>query len=276
MSATIGVMTAPASPHGDDTLGEGPVVARRAASGERLELLRRLWGYGVSGVLILAIVPYPLMAVFGGDHQMHRVHDTVGAVHYLLWWGAPVLWWSHRRRDPDLWIVAFVCAGAIAGSAIASGDLVGSGSWAPLLTVLPLLPGREQWRGWRIDVGLLAVAAVLVAMAARLAPDLVHVQDVAASDPHGARYHYGGMAAAYLSAGLVAIVAVVRPGRAVRWLLGVGCLAIGGFCLLWPAGDSSLPAAEAWVYLSCGAVVLVSAAYDASRARSASRLLAAS
>lgn len=236
---------------------------------DRAELLRRVWGYGVAGVLILAIVPYPLMAVFGGDDQMHRVHDTVGAVHYLVWWGVPMLWWTHRRRDAGLWFVGLASAIAIAASAVASGDLVGSGSWAPLLTMIPLVPSRSEWKPERVDLGLVPVTLVLAAMAWRLGPDLVRVQDVAASDPHGVRYHYGGMAAAYIAAALVAVVAVLRPSRSVRGLLSGGCLAIGVFCLLWPTADSSLPSAEAWVYLSCGMVVLVGVAYDAARARSA-------
>ena len=237
--------------------------------------LRRVWGYGISGVLIAVILPYPLMAIVGGDDQVHRVHDTAGAVQYLLWWGVPIAVWTHRRLDSGTWLLALASALAIAGAAVPTGDLVTAGSWAPLATMLVLVPGREEWSRWWFDAGLVPVTLVLAAMAWRLVPGLVDTQDVAAADVHGARYHYGGMAAAYAAAAAGSVVALVSPSRLVRWLLAAGCVVIGVSCLVWPTSVSALPTAEAWVYLSCGAVVFVGAAYDAARARSASRLLAA-
>jgi len=234
--------------------------------------LRRLWGYGISGVLMAAIIPYPLMALFGGDDQVHRVHDTAGAVQYLAWWGVPIAVWAHRRADSAQWLLALASALAIAGAAIPSGDLIGAGSWAPLATMLVLAPRWREMPRWTFDLGLLPIVVVLCAMAWRLAPGLVDTQGVAAADVHGARYHYGGMAAAYVAAAGVGIVTLVVTSRFARWLLGVGCAIIGLSCLAWPDSVSSLPTAEAWVYASCGAVVLAGAAYDALRARAASRL----
>lgn len=241
-----------------------------------ISTLRRVWGYGISAVLMAVIIPYPLMAMFGGDDQVHRVHDTAGAVQYLLWWGVPIAVWAHRRADPGLWILAFMSALAIAGTAVPSADLIAAGSWAPLATMLVIAPGWREMPRWTIDAGLLPVTLVLCGMAWRLAPGLVETQDIAATDVHGARYHYGGMAAAYAAAAGAALAALVVPGRLIRWLLGSGCIVIGLSCLVWPSSVSSLPDAEALVYVSCGTVVLVGVAYDAIRARSASRLLAAS
>lgn len=227
-----------------------------------MAVLRKVWGLGVAGVLIVAVAPYPVRGVLGGDGEaMHRIHDTVGAIHYLLWWAVPVLVWTMRRADPPAgvvaaWWMALASAVAMVVTSIPSGDLFSSASWLPLVTLVPLLPARGWWRPRRPDPVLLIAGAVLAAWAWRLAPDLVRAQDVAGGDPHGARFHYGGMAAVYVAAALCTFAAAVGPRhRPTVLLAGAGTVLIGAAGLVWPVYDSALMTAEAWRYVVAGAVI---------------------
>jgi hypothetical protein len=143
-------------------------------------------------------------------------------------------------------------------TSLPSGDLFSSASWLPLVTLLPLVPSTGWWRPCRPDPLLAGAAVLLGVLAWRLAPDLVHVQDVAGSDPHGARFHYGGMAAVYVASACGAAVAAVFPrDRAVLLLLGAGTTFIGAASWWWPQYDSALRGPERWWYVGVGAVIVV-------------------
>lgn len=233
-------------------------------------MVRRLWGLGIGVVVILAVAPYPVRAFFDDREVLHRVHDTVGSVHYLLLWAVPVLVWTVRRAHLAAWNLAVASALAMVVTSLPSGDLFSSLSVLPLVTLVPLWPDRGWWdsarhgcltvrRRWP-DPLLGAVTVVLAVLAVRLAPDLVHVQDVAGTDPHGARFHYGGMAAVYTALALcAAVVAFDRSSRALVALVGVSAAVVGFLCLLWPNYDSSLPATESWLYVACGTAVVLRA-----------------
>lgn len=236
--------------------GAGLTVAGRTVT---WPMLQRLWGVGIAAVLVVAVVPYPVLGVVADDEVIHRIHNTVGAVHYLLLWAPAVVVWTWRRRDRAAWNVAVASAVAMCVTSAPSGDLVASMSILPLVTLAPLRPDRAciVFRRPRLDLLLLGPTAVLSVLALRLAPDLVRVQDVAGGDLHGVRFHYGGMAAVYVALALCTLVVAVgtwSPAMA-RWI-GVSSVLVGVLCLIWPRYDSALPTAESWWYVGCGAAVL--------------------
>jgi len=225
--------------------------------------LQTWWGYGIAAVLVVAVAPYPVLGVVADDEIIHRIHNTVGAVHYLLLWAPAVVVWTRLRRDRGAWNVAVASAVAMCITSAPSGDLVSSLSILPLLTLAPLRPDGTctVLRRPRFDPVLLSVGSVLGVLAVRLAPDLVRVQDVAGFDVHGVRFHYGGMAAVYVALALCALsLALGAWSRTMAIWVGVSSLLVGVLCLLWPEYDSALPAAESWWYVGCGVVILVVAA----------------
>lgn len=233
-------------------------------------MLRRIWGLGIAGVVILAVTPYPVRAFIDDGEVLHRVHDTVGAVHYLLLWAVPVLVWTVQRAHLAAWNLAVASAFAMVVTSVPSGDLLSSLSILPLITLVPLWPERGWWgsvrrgcftvrRRWP-DPLLGFVTVVLAVLAWRLAPDLVRLQDVSGADPHGARFHYGGMAAVYVAlAACTAVIAFDRSSRSMVVLVGLSSALVGLLCLVWPNYDSSLPETESWIFVACGAAIAVRA-----------------
>jgi hypothetical protein len=226
-------------------------------------VLRKLWGYGCAAVLVLAVAPYPVMGVLADGELIHRIHDTVGAVHYLLLWAPAVVIWSRDRTDVAAWNVALVAALAMVVTSIPSGDLIGSMSWAPLITLVPLWPSTSPavrwWRPERFDIAVAVTAAVLAVPAVRFIPDLIHAQTVSGSDVHGARFHYGGMAGLYVAVAACAlVVAVSRRSTAIAGVVGVSALLVGVMNLQWPEYDSAIDDRSAWAFVVCGVVIIAS------------------
>ena len=234
-------------------------------------LLRRLWGYGIAGVMIVAVGPYPVRGLVEDDEIVHRVHNTVGSVHYLVLWAAPVLLWAHRRRDASMWRLALVTSITMFVVSVAARDLDGSLSWMPLATLLVLWPYDAAERGWWVPARRPSVAAVLAAgllwwVAIETAWPLVAVQRISATDVHGARFHYSGMAAATTSlAACATVLALYGSRRAGAAIVASAAVLIGTSYLLWPEYDSGISAGWAWLYIA-GAALVAPLAFGAWRA----------
>jgi hypothetical protein len=94
-----------------------------------------------------------------------------------------------------------------------SGDLGGSLSWMPLVTLLVLWPIESNHARWwmperRPSIVALLAAALLWWVAVVQSWPLIAVQRAAGGDVHGARYHYSGMAAATTSLAVAATLLV--------------------------------------------------------------------
>jgi len=175
--------------------------------------LRALWGLGIAAVLFVAVVPYPVRGVVDDDELIHRIHNTVGSVHYLVLWSIPVLLWTARRSDPSMWRISLGTSVAMFVVSLQSGDLGGSLSWMPLVTLLVLWPIESNHARWwmparRPSIVALLAAALLWWVAVVQSWPLIAVQRAAGGDVHGARYHYSGMAAAATSLAVAATLLV--------------------------------------------------------------------
>ena len=220
--------------------------------------LRRLWGYGIAGVLIVAVAPYPVMGVLAHGERIHRIHDTAGAIHYLLLWVPAVIAFTTNRRNITAWNIAVASALAMVATSLPSGDVISSLSWLPLVTLIPLWPDRGTWRFTRPDWMLIAATVPLIIAAAHLVPDLITLQHDSGTDVHGARFHYEGMAALYVALALCTLALALSPrSRMMAMFVGGSAVLTGLFHLLWPEYDSAIPTAYATLYLLCGLVVAV-------------------
>jgi hypothetical protein len=220
---------------------------------------QRVWGTGIGVVMLLAVGPYPITAFFVDDEIPHRIHNIVGALQYLPLWAVPVLMLTWGRDATAAWRVALVSSCAMFAVGAASGDLVPSLSWMPLVTLLPLRR-RGSWGEVRIPAPADAISALLIAfVAARHVPDLVELQRLDMPDSHSTRFHFSGMAAAYLAlCGAVVVNGLFSAGRPLR-LLSVGSvLVVGAASLVWTNYESALPARDAWL-LVIAAVLTVAA-----------------
>ena len=144
--------------------------------GSPVNSLKTLWGLGISLVLTVAVIPYPVMALFAGSEDSHRLHDTVGALQYLPLWALPVLLFTLGRDRAGAWRLALTTSLVMAGVGVWAGDLVPSLSWMPLTTLLVLWPRDVRWNPRRPSVPALAGAALAVWVAATVAPNLVRLQ----------------------------------------------------------------------------------------------------
>lgn len=205
--------------------------------------------------MLLAVGPYPIAAFFVDDEIPHRIHNVVGSVQYLLLWAVPVLFVAWERDADAAWRLAVTSSCVMFAVGLWSGDLIPSLSWMPLLTALPLWR-KGVWRSIRRPALLAVAAACLSAFVTmRTAPHLVELQRLDMGDSHSARFHFSGMAAAYIAitAGLTAS-ALYRSGRFLRAVVAAAALTAGLASLVWDKYESALPASDAWLMVVASAV----------------------
>jgi hypothetical protein len=233
----------------------GLVVARLAEQldGRDAALLRRLWGTGIGAVMVLAVAPYPITAFFVDDEIPHRIHNVVGALHYLPLWAVPVLMFTWGSHQTAAWRVALVTSCTMFLVGIASGDLIPSLSWLPLITLIPLWR-TGAWRSPRRPslLATLAAACALV-VTVRHAPALIDLQRLDLNDSHSLRFHFSGMAAAYIAVtGALATVALYPVTRTLAAVIAVSTGVAGAGSLLWTNYESALPTNDALLMVAAG------------------------
>lgn len=224
--------------------------------GSPVDSLKTLWGLGISLVLTVAVIPYPVMALFAGSEDSHRLHDTVGALQYLPLWALPVLLFTLGHDRAGAWRLALATSLVMAGVGVWAGDLVPSLSWMPLTTLLVLWPRDVRWNPRRPSVPALAGAALAVWVAATVAPNLVRLQRMHMPDPHTARFHFSGTAAAYLAlAAASALVALWPVGTELRVTVAASLITAGVANLVWPLQESSVDTSVALTLLAAAALL---------------------
>ena len=227
--------------------------------------LRRVWGLGIAGVMILAVSPYPVLGLISDDEIPHRIHNTVGALQYLPLWAIPVLVFTVGRDRLAAWRLALASSLAIAATGVWSGDLVPSLSWMPLATLVVLWPGVHSWRPRRMTIDMLTpavTAGVALWVAVTESPHLVELQRLNMGDSHSVRFHFSGMAAAYIALALSTAVVLLYPvGPALRAVVA-GSVATAGLCsLAWSNYESALSHDKAlWLALAGGILAVEVAA----------------
>ena len=229
-------------------------VLRRDAS--TADTLRTLWGLGISTVLTVAVIPYPLMALYATAEDSHRLHDTVGALQYLPMWALPVMLFTLGVDREGAWRLALATSLVIAGVGVWAGDLLPAASWMPLATLLVLWPREVRWAVHRRSVVGAAGAGLALWVAITVVPDLVRLQRMDMPEPHSARFHFSGTAAAYVALTVAAlVVALWRTSTVVHVTVAVS-LALGGVAnLVWPQQVSAIDPPLAWALLGAGVLV---------------------
>ena len=221
-----------------------------------LDRLRLIWGLGIGFVMTIAVGPYPIMGLVDDGEIPHRIHNTVGAIQYLPLWALPVILFTLRKDRESAWRIALTSSVVMALVGVWSGDLVASLSWMPLITLIPLWPRLLSWRPNGVS-GLALVAAVLCTYVALTeAPELVDLQRLEMGDSHSLRFHFSGMAAAYLALTAAALVtALYRVGVVLRVVVATSAVVAGACSLLWPDYESALVSQKAWTLVLAGVLV---------------------
>ena len=220
------------------------------------ERLRFVWGLGIGLVMLVAVGPYPVLGLVADDEIPHRIHNTVGALQYLPLWVVPVLMFVFGRDRANAWRIALMSSVAMAAVGVWSGDLVESLSWMPLITLLVLWPRDVSWRPNGMSVAALAGFALVAWVTAVSAPDLVNLQRLQMGDTHSTRFHFSGMAAAYLSLSLTSLIVAFFNVRSVlRMVVGASSIAAGICSLLWPDYESALARGHSWMLVVAGVFV---------------------
>ncbi|MFM8312544.1 MAG: hypothetical protein ACKOAZ_11675 [Ilumatobacteraceae bacterium] len=229
-------------------------------------VLRRIWGTGIGVVMTVSVSPYPIGAFILAGEEPHRIHNVVGALQYLPLWALPVLLLTWGRDEDAAWRLALMSSLAMAAVGLLSGDLLPSLSWLPLLTLIPMRR-MGAWRGVRRPHALSLAAVPLAAyVAVRHAPTLIDYQRLGLADSHSVRFHFSGMAAAYIAVtGALALAALYPSGRVVRWAIVASALVAGVMSLAWPFNESALPRSSAAAITAAAACAGIAAVLDSRR-----------
>ena len=217
-----------------------------------------VWGLGIGSVMLIAVGPYPVMGLVVDDEIPHRIHNIVGAVQYLPLWAVPVLLFTFGRDRAPAWRVALASSVVMAAVGVWSGDLIESLSWMPLVTLLPLWPRDVAWRpdGW--SAGPFSAFLLVGWVAIANTPDAVNLQRLDLADSHSARFHFSGMAAAYLALlAAVGLLTLFRSGFMLRAIVAVSALVSGACSLVWSDYTSALGGRDAWLLVAASPLVLV-------------------
>ena len=224
--------------------------------------LRRVWGLGIGSVMTLAVIPYPVLGLFAADELSHRTHNVVGAIQYLPLWALPVLAFTFGRDRATMWRLALGSAVVMAAVGVWSGDLVPSLSWMPLTTLLVLWPRDVSWRIRRPSAGLGVAAGSLAALFAVVvavgnAPDLVGFQRLGMTDSHSVRFHFSGMAAAYMSLAVAAVLLALYPAGVLARSTVAASAFVAGLCgIVWRFDESAVGRMDAVLLLAAAALLV--------------------
>lgn len=223
--------------------------------------LRRLWGLGIGSVMALAVGPYPVLGLFAVDEVPHRTHNVVGAIQYLPLWALPVLAFTFGRDRATMWRLAMGSSLVMAAVGLWSGDLVPSLSWMPLTTLLVLWPRDVSWRperpsGTMDALTRLAAAVLTIVVAAGNAPYFVDLQRMDMTDSHSVRFHFSGMAAAYVSLAAASVLVALYPAGVLARCAVAGSAAVAGISgMVWRYDESAVGRGDA-LLLIAAAVML--------------------
>ncbi len=218
---------------------------------------RLVWCCGISLVLFVAVIPYPIHGLIGGSDLIHRIHDTVGSIQYLPLWAVPVFAHGFVRKSEYLYIAA-LAAIAVFVTGVWSSTLIASASWMQLATLLPLLE-RRALEPVRFSWHMIPAAIVAWWCTFAFSSDLI-AQHINADiqNTHALRFHYSGMAAAYLAMALCASFALLwRVGRLSTALIAGSLISTGLLCLAFSNYESALSANWSQTFLATGIVALV-------------------
>lgn len=217
---------------------------------------RLVWCCGVSVVLFIAVIPYPIHGLIGGSDLLHRIHDTVGSIQYVPLWAVPVFVFAVKRKSEFL-DVALLAAIAVFATGVWSHTLVASASWMQLATMLPLVTVMKKPR-FNFSIAMFPAAIVGWATTFLFSSDLNSSQVLA--DPqnsHALRFHYSGMAAAYVAMALCATLATVsKRDRLSAGLIAGSFIATGLLNLSYANYESALTTGWGYAFLASGTVAL--------------------
>lgn len=217
---------------------------------------RVVWSLGISVVLFIAVIPYPIHGLIGGSDLIHRIHDTVGSMQYVPLWAVPVFAFAVKRKSEYL-DGALLAAVAVFVTGVWSHTLIASASRMQFATMLPMVSVMTKPRV-RFSVAMLPAAIVGWATTIVFASGLNSSQVLA--DPqnsHALRFHYSGMAAAYVAMALCATLATVsRRDRLTVALIAGSFIATGLLNLSYANYESALTTGWGYAFLASGIVAL--------------------
>lgn len=217
---------------------------------------RVVWSLGISIVLFIAVIPYPIHGLIGGSDLIHRIHDTVGSIQYVPLWAVPVFAFAIKRKAEYL-NIALLAAIAVFFTGVWSHTLFASASWMQLATMLPLASVMKKPR-FHFSIAMIPAAFVGCATTIVFSAGLNSSQVLA--DPqnsHALRFHYSGMAAAYVAMALCATLASAskRDRLSVAMIAG-SFVATGLLNLSFSNYESALTTGWSYAFLASGIVAL--------------------
>jgi hypothetical protein len=169
----------------------------------------------------------------------------------------PVFAYGFVRKSEYLYIAA-LAAVAVFVTGVWSSTLIASASWMQLATLLPLFE-RRALDPMKLSWHMVPAAIVAWWCTFAFSSDLI-AQHINADmqNSHALRFHYSGMAAAYLAMALCSLFASVwKARRLTTALIGGSFISTGLLCLAFSHYESALSASWSQVFLASGIVALV-------------------
>lgn len=216
-----------------------------------------VWSLGISTVLFIAVIPYPIHGLIGGSDLIHRIHDTVGSIQYIPLWAVPVFVYGLTRKSEYVHL-AVLSSIAVFVTGVWSKSLLASASWMQLVTLLPLVR-REKFACAHISPSMIPATIVGWWSSIIFSPNLISLQVNADNlNSHALRFHYSGMAGAYLAMAMCATCAALQKlGRLSIGLLAGSFICTGVLNLAYANYESALTGYWAIAFLATGGVALL-------------------
>lgn len=237
--------------------------SRTSGSGRALRIIA-----GVFGVLLMALVVFFVVTTFTDpDERIHAVHNTAGAVSYLILAAAMLaLAIAPRRYVASMHILAIGAVVSIVAGLL-GGDLITGGYFVSLIVVAilaALYPARDAIA--RIDrpiwpIVLVAVLAAAPLIGYAMTQGALQRDAVIPGDPHAELHNYSQMAVTSLAlVGTLVAAGLGAPGwRTAAWIGGSALVLFGLLALVFNDDVGAPEPIWSWLAVLAGAASIAAA-----------------
>jgi hypothetical protein len=205
------------------------------------------------------------------EQHSHRVH-TIGTLWGFGLTGAVLLAIAIRPSNVNAFQAGLVASVGMVVVGLVAGDLLSGFLFVGLVGTLILYslhPHRSEALSFSGRPSLLLIGLGVIALvpAGAYALTMTELQGGPAGDPHVQMHHWSGMAAAALSIVLVAIVAGLRTNgwRVTAWLTSGAGILFGITSVIYPDHPGTLDGPWSWLTIAWSLVFAVAVEFEERR-----------
>jgi len=224
--------------------------------------------FGVLSILSSALFAVEPLVSDDPIQQSHRVH-VVGGLWGFGLTGAVLLAIAVRPQNVNAFQAGLVASVGLVVVGLAAGDLVPGFLFVGLVVSLILYalhPHRRAALSFsgRPSALLLGLGVIALLPAGGYALTMAELQGGPTTDPHVELHHWSGMAGAALAIVLVGVVSGLRTEgwRLTAWLAAVAGVLFGLTSVIYPDYPGAVESPWRWLTIAMGALFLLAASFE--------------